>query len=252
LPRRRMSNRDRLDRLRAEREIEEKEKEEKRKAAAAKKAAGGTRSRSTRKKAAPAARMKVVWAVCRANGDVVETFPYPQKAEAEAAADRFTQGPRRRHPEAREGADGAVGAVRAAVQTHDPPFESRTEPPLVVAARRARVERPRRVPEPAAANAAVWRVGLAMPRLRRSDPLPGRERLLLGCCCVTNAPAGTSRVSHTLPPTTARSPIVTLPEDRRAGVDGHAVLEDRVPRDALDRVPVLVEGEALRPSVTPW
>jgi hypothetical protein len=91
MPRRRMSNRDRLDRLRAEREIEEKEKEEKRKAAAAKKAAGGTRSRSTRKKAAPAARMKVVWAVCRANGDVVETFPYPQKAEAEAAADRFNK-----------------------------------------------------------------------------------------------------------------------------------------------------------------
>ncbi len=39
-----------------------------------------------RPKPAPAARMRVVWAVCDLGGRTVATFEYPQKADAEALA----------------------------------------------------------------------------------------------------------------------------------------------------------------------
>jgi hypothetical protein len=39
-----------------------------------------------RPKPAPAMRMKVVWAVCDVGGRTVQTFDYPNKAEAEALA----------------------------------------------------------------------------------------------------------------------------------------------------------------------
>jgi hypothetical protein len=39
-----------------------------------------------REKRAPAARMRVVWAVCDMGGRTVTTFEYPNKAEAEALA----------------------------------------------------------------------------------------------------------------------------------------------------------------------
>ncbi len=86
MPPRRMSGRERLERLQAEKAAEEQEKVEKK---AAKKKAPAKR-KTTRKKAAVSVRMKLVWAVCQANGTVVEMFPYPEKAEAQATAERMS------------------------------------------------------------------------------------------------------------------------------------------------------------------
>jgi hypothetical protein len=41
--------------------------------------------------------MKMVWAVCRLGGDVVETYPYPRKAEAEEHAARLNRDGRGDH-----------------------------------------------------------------------------------------------------------------------------------------------------------
>jgi hypothetical protein len=63
----------------------EREREEKQKAA---------RKEPRAKKGAPPAppgRMKIVWAVCAVNGSVVKTFPYPQKADAEAEVARLSE-----------------------------------------------------------------------------------------------------------------------------------------------------------------
>ena len=59
-----MSNRERIARAQAE--------------AAAKQAQGGSR------KSAGEPRMKVVWTVCSSTGKVIESFPYSDKARAEA------------------------------------------------------------------------------------------------------------------------------------------------------------------------
>jgi len=85
---RRMSSRERIDKLRAENEAAEIEKETKRK----KKAAAPPKAKATRKKkvAAPV-RMKMTWAVVRLGGDIIESYPYPQKAEAEAHAGRLNR-----------------------------------------------------------------------------------------------------------------------------------------------------------------
>jgi hypothetical protein len=76
----RMSNRDRIARAREEAEAKAKEKPP-------------PKEPKTGKAAAPRAtgRMKIVWAVCAVNGSVVKTFPYPQKASAEAEVARLTQ-----------------------------------------------------------------------------------------------------------------------------------------------------------------
>ena len=87
MPPRRMSGRERLERLQAEKAAEEREKTEKK---AAKKKAPAKKRKTTRKKAAVSVRMKLVWAVCQANGTIVETFPYPEKAEAQATAERMS------------------------------------------------------------------------------------------------------------------------------------------------------------------
>jgi hypothetical protein len=87
-----MSNRERIERLAAEKAAARREKEEEKKARAAQAARrGSTKARSTRKKRADAApvRLKAVWAVCRLGGDVVETYPYGRKDEAESAANRL-------------------------------------------------------------------------------------------------------------------------------------------------------------------
>jgi len=82
-----MSNADRIARARAEAAATEREKEEKRKAKAAKPAA----TKRTRKKATPSApqRMKLVWAVGKYGQEPAKTFPYAQKAEAQAEAERI-------------------------------------------------------------------------------------------------------------------------------------------------------------------
>lgn len=75
---RRMSNRDRIDRMREEADAKAKEKpppKEKKGAVAP----------------APAGRMKIVWAVCAVNGSIVRTFPYPNKESAEAEVKRLTE-----------------------------------------------------------------------------------------------------------------------------------------------------------------
>jgi len=84
---RRMSSRERLERLQAEKAAEQREKEEKK---AARKPAKKSSTGSRKKKAAAPGRMKMVWAVCKANGEIVETFPYPKKAEAKETAERMS------------------------------------------------------------------------------------------------------------------------------------------------------------------
>jgi len=68
---RRMSNRDRLERLREEASLRENERD--------------ARERKERN----AGRMLAVWAVKNGMGDVVATFPYPRKADAEREAERL-------------------------------------------------------------------------------------------------------------------------------------------------------------------
>ena len=84
----RMSNRDRIARAAEEARlaaVEKAEKAEAKKATKAKatksaKKTTGTRSRATKS----AARMKVVWEVTAGYGKALMTFPYPEKAAAEA------------------------------------------------------------------------------------------------------------------------------------------------------------------------
>ncbi len=94
---RRMSQRHRIERLQAEAAATEREKEEKRKA---REAAGLTKKPATRRKAAGSSgspssgassgRMKAVWVVCARNGTVAKTYPYNQRAAADAEAQRLT------------------------------------------------------------------------------------------------------------------------------------------------------------------
>lgn len=79
---RRMSNRDRIARMQEEADATAKEK------------AKAPAKEPKAKKGAPPppiGRMKIVWAVCAVNGSIVKTFPYPQKAAAEAEAQRLTE-----------------------------------------------------------------------------------------------------------------------------------------------------------------
>ena len=75
----RMSNRERIDRLRAEAEAAAKEK-------AAAKAALPPKSRKSSSKAQPPARVRIVWLVCDPSGKEVKRFPYAQEQEARADA----------------------------------------------------------------------------------------------------------------------------------------------------------------------
>jgi len=91
---RRISNRTRLQRLQEEKQIEADEKKEKRPdepaAAKKKKAKKAPAAKRTRKAPEPAGRMKVVWAVAEPGKDPKATFPFPEKAKAEAEAARLT------------------------------------------------------------------------------------------------------------------------------------------------------------------
>ncbi len=77
---RRPSNRDRIERLRAEAEAAAKER--------------NARVRSTPKsggRVKPVARVRFVWSVCGPSGKEVMQFPYAQEAEARAEATRRTE-----------------------------------------------------------------------------------------------------------------------------------------------------------------
>lgn len=93
---RRMSNRDRIEHLRAEADATAREKAE----AKAKKASSPTEAKPRKaaaKKAAPAGRVRIVWIVCDPSGREVERFPYAQEAEARARAEQLTASSGRTH-----------------------------------------------------------------------------------------------------------------------------------------------------------
>jgi len=85
----RMSNKDRIAKLAAEKAADTKEKTAKKKKAPPKK-----RAPSARAAAAAAAkagvRMRLVWVVCDQAGNPVKSYPYPARAEADAEVARLT------------------------------------------------------------------------------------------------------------------------------------------------------------------
>lgn len=84
---RHMSNSDRIARLAAEAEATAREKEEKKKV----KAAAPPRKSSGRAPKAPV-RLKIVWTVGMPAGQPVKTYPYAEKASADAEAERLGRG----------------------------------------------------------------------------------------------------------------------------------------------------------------
>jgi len=84
----RMSNRERIERLAAEKEASEEEKKEKKK----KKENAAPASKPRRKKvAASVKREKTVWKVFNNNYKEIACFPYPEKAKADAQAAKLTK-----------------------------------------------------------------------------------------------------------------------------------------------------------------
>ncbi len=87
-----MSNRDRIARAAEEAKAAAAEKALK----AAKKASkpgGGAHS----KRVAEPVRVKIVWEICNANGTKVKSFPYPDKADAEAMTESLSRSTGRTH-----------------------------------------------------------------------------------------------------------------------------------------------------------
>jgi len=81
-----MSNRERIARAAEEAQAAAAEK-------AAKQAAKALAGPKAKRPPKAPARMKLVWEVCGANGKVVKTFAYPDKAAAEAELARFAKSP---------------------------------------------------------------------------------------------------------------------------------------------------------------
>ena len=86
---------------------------------------------------------------------------------------------------------------------------------------------------PAIAQRGMWTRPRDASRPRINAALLRRRCPSRTLPCDTLLPGGTLCVSHTLPPITEPRPIVSRAEDRRARVDHHVVLDDRVPRVAL-------------------
>lgn len=86
-----MSNRDRIARAAEEAKAAAAEKAEK----AVKKKP--SKPRASSKRAAPTGRMKIVWDVCGDNGQRVKTFPYPEQAAAQSAAEALTRSSGKTH-----------------------------------------------------------------------------------------------------------------------------------------------------------
>jgi hypothetical protein len=89
----RMSNRERIERLRAEADAAAREKA----AARAEKAVRAPTPRTSSKAAAPRGRVRIVWNVCDPTGKEVKSFPYAQEAEARTAATELTASTGRTH-----------------------------------------------------------------------------------------------------------------------------------------------------------
>lgn len=79
-----MSNRERIARAAEEARLAEAEK-------AAKKATKEPGAPAVKRAPKAPVRMKVVWEVCSATGKVIRTFPYPDKAAAEAEVEARTR-----------------------------------------------------------------------------------------------------------------------------------------------------------------
>lgn len=90
----RMSNKERIARLAAEKKAEELEKEEKKKTKSkAKKTTTKKKTRTSRSRASAtksAGRLKAVWVVCDQSGSIVRTFPYSDKSAAEKECKKLT------------------------------------------------------------------------------------------------------------------------------------------------------------------
>ena len=91
----RASNKDRIAKLAAEKAAGVKEKAAKKK----KKAAAPKKKRVAKKKAAAASggRMKVVWGVCDQAGNLVKSYPYPDRDKADAEAARLSESKNKPH-----------------------------------------------------------------------------------------------------------------------------------------------------------
>jgi hypothetical protein len=95
----RMSNKDRIARLAAEKDAERKEKAKKKAASKKKKATSKrkTTKRSSRSSTKSAGRLKAVWVVCDQSGTPVKTFAYGEKAQAEKEAKKLTDDKNKLH-----------------------------------------------------------------------------------------------------------------------------------------------------------
>lgn len=84
----RMSNRERIERMRAEADAARKERE----AARAERASRPATARGSSRKAdpQPARRVRLVWSVCDQRGDEVRQFPYAKEQEARDEAARLS------------------------------------------------------------------------------------------------------------------------------------------------------------------
>jgi hypothetical protein len=90
----RMSNRDRISKLAAEKAAERREKEVKKKTPSPTKAKSKAKARSSTSAAvarSSGGRMCVVWAICDQSGNQVKTFPYPARKDADAEAERLSE-----------------------------------------------------------------------------------------------------------------------------------------------------------------
>lgn len=84
----RMSNKDRIARLAAEKAAGRKEKAEKKKARVANPRATTRKTLAAKASTGP---RRLVWLVCDQAGNPVKTYPYPARAEADAEAARLSE-----------------------------------------------------------------------------------------------------------------------------------------------------------------
>ena len=90
----RMSNKDRIARMAAEKAAEKKEKATKKKTT--KKAPAKSKARTTAA-TKPTGSRKLVWVVCDHTGSPVKTYPYPERGSADEEAARLTTSKGKQH-----------------------------------------------------------------------------------------------------------------------------------------------------------
>lgn len=93
----RMTNRDRIARMAAEKAAEKKEKDTKRKAPKTAGAKPKPRSRAAAAASKAVGSRKLVWVVCDHTGTPVKTYPYPERGTADQEAARLTTSKGKQH-----------------------------------------------------------------------------------------------------------------------------------------------------------